>query len=252
MISAPANLRALAELSPEGGPRFPSLRHLRFIGGMPSRDLIAKLQRRCTPNIYISYAMTEVGVVAMATPETLALDPESTGPLQTWARLEAVDENDLPLPPEQEGEIRVRVEGMPTSYCLNVPADKNRFRNGWFYPGDRGFLGEDGLVRIKGRSDHLLNIGGRKFAPEYLEHILEEHPSVLEAAVFMESSPNGEQVPVAAVVTRGKPEPDALSAHCLEHLNFLAPKRYYYVTRLPRNLMSKLKREDLAGWVKGA
>lgn len=49
------------------------------------------------------------------------------------------------------GEIRLRAPGMASTYFDNPEESARRFRDGWFYPGDMGYLRPDGQLVVQGR-----------------------------------------------------------------------------------------------------
>jgi acyl-coenzyme A synthetase/AMP-(fatty) acid ligase len=182
----------------------------------------------------------------MGTPETLAREPRSAGPPLPDVRFEVLDQAGRVLPRGASGEIRVAFEGMPTGYHGPDAADRSRFRDGWFHPGDHGRLSAEGLVFVEGRIDDIVNVGGRKVSPRYVESILEEFPGVREAAVFVaEEGPEGQRI-AAAIVASGPVDWAKLAAHAHAQLDVRAPVRYFEMTSLPRNAMGKLLREGLA------
>jgi len=243
----PANLAAWVALFPDAGPAFPSITHLRIVGLTPSPALVELVRRRITPNAFATYSTSETGVVALATPEILAGVPGSAGRVTPGARLEVVDAEGAPLPAGTSGEIRVATDGMPGGYC-GVDADAGGFRDGWFYPRDRGHVSADGLVFIAGRIDEILNVGGRKIAPEYLEALLLEHPRVRDAAVFaLEEGLGGVRL-AAAIVPEGGLQWGALADYARARFDVFTPVRYFKVSELPRNAMGKLRRRELAAW----
>src|SRR5215208_4921649 len=74
--------------------------------------------------------------------------------------------------------------------------------NGWFRTGDLGYLDADGFLYLTGRVHELINRGGEKIAPVEVDHALQSHPAVAEAAVFaVPDARLGEDI-VAAVVLR--------------------------------------------------
>ena len=246
----PAHLALMLPSLPESGPAFPSIAHLRLLGITPSPAFLDVVRRKVSPHIYIPYSMSEVGVVALATPETLAIAPRSSGRVVPGARLEVVGEDGEILAPGTPGEIRVAVEGMPSAYCGRDP-DLSRFRDGWFYPGDRGYVTAEGFVYIEGRVDEILNVGGRKVAPTYAESILEEHPGVLEAAVFaFEEGIEGIRL-AAAIVPKGALDLNDLAAYSRARLEAFAPARFFVVESIPRNARGKILRKDLPKMVSG-
>lgn len=241
----PANLALMLEALPEDGPAFPTIRHLRIMGGTPSPEFLERTRRRFSPNIYLPYGLGEIGIVAMATPETLAREPRSAGPLLPDVRMDVLDEAGRVLPRGETGEIRVSFDGMATSYYGPDAGDRTRFRDGWFHPGDFGHISAQGLVFVEGRIDDIVNIGGRKVSPRFVETILEEFPGVREAAVFVDGEdPAGKRI-AAAIVSSGAVDLAKLDAYARKELDVRAPARYVAVESLPRNAMGKLIRSEL-------
>src|SRR5579862_1395674 len=182
MTLPPSHVAAMLPLLKGDAPAFPELRHFRMVGVTPPRGLVEEVHRKITPHVHVPYATTEVGVIAVGSPEILAQRPDSSGRVAPDVQLQIVGEDGAVLPPNATGEIRVRVPGMPKGYFGGV--DAAQFRDGWFYPRDYGYLTDDGFVYVLGRLDEVINVGGRKLTPELAESILLEHPGVGDAAVF--------------------------------------------------------------------
>jgi acyl-coenzyme A synthetase/AMP-(fatty) acid ligase len=98
-------------------------------------------------------------------------------------RVEAVDEQGAPTPAGTPGLIRVQTPLMPVGYLNDPEATARMFRDGWFYPGDIGILDRRGRLRILGRADDLLNIGGRKYVPAVLEELIRGQVAVDDIGV---------------------------------------------------------------------
>jgi len=249
LLVPPVHAAAMLDVIRGEEPALPSLAQLRLVGASASPALIAALRRKISPRIRLGYSTTETGVIASATPEILDAYPGCAGRLEPDARLEVLDEKARVLPPGAPGEFRVRVEGMPTSYHGGEHGD--RFRDGWFYPHDRGRMSADGIVFIEGRTDFVINVGGRKVSPEHVERCLEEHPAVAQAAVFAIEGAAGLTRTAAIVVPRGSLDWGALARHAQARLDLTAPERYYEAESLPRNAMGKLERAGLAAFAEG-
>jgi len=244
-VTMPAlHLESILDELPSDHAPIPSIRHLRLQGGMPSAALIERVQRRFSPHVHVPYSTTEVGVIAMATPETLAAAPQSSGRVASGARVEIVDEEGRALAPGMSGEIRVQVDGMPSGYMGTDQGTPPRFREGWFYPQDRGRLGADGLLFVEGRVDDIINLGGRKLSPRHAEAVLEDFPGVREAAVYAFEDAGTLRI-AAAIVASGDLDWKALERHAHSALEIFAPARYHAVESLPRNSAGKLLRREL-------
>jgi acyl-coenzyme A synthetase/AMP-(fatty) acid ligase len=224
----------------------PTLKHLRLVGATPPAALLGKLREHCTPNVCVPYGLTELGPISMADGETLSRHPDSAGRVYPWARVEIVDALGQPVPAGVSGEIRVVVDAMPAGYYLPDDDADGKFREGWFYPGDRGRVSADGLLFVEGRIDHILNIGGYKISPEKVEATLAEYPSVIEAAVHIDVAADGESRLLAAIVQAPGASLDGLAEFGRQRLGIMAPHTYRVVENLPRNSMGKLLRDRLA------
>jgi len=247
-LMAPASIPRFAAAIPARGVAFPSLRHLRIVGAMPSASQLELLRSRFSPNVYVPYGLTELGVVSLATPETLAAEPASAGRISPWARVEVVDAAGRPQPPGTTGEIRVAMEGMPAGYHGESGAERgaSKFRQGWFYPGDIGRVSAQGLLFIEGRTDDVVNIGGHKFSLASLDGAVAEHPGVDKAVAFVleegDADPSlGAAIGVAIVAREGASLADILD-HCRARIESTVPVRLFPVADIAHDDMGKVNR----------
>ncbi len=244
ILLSPAKAAQISSLLPKDGIAFPTLSHLRIVGSTPAEKLLVALREKFSQHIYVPYGLTELGVVSLATPETLSMSPKSAGKLMPWARAEAIDKQGGVLPFGQSGEIRLSVEGMPKGYFCDSGRSEGKFRDGWFYPGDMGQISSAGLLTIEGRIDNILNIGGHKVTAEYVEDMLVRHPEVREAVVFLFEL-DGEEILAAAIISDGNKIIQDIVEHCKRHLGVLAPEKFFFVRDFPRNAGGKLSRAEI-------
>ena len=125
------------------------------------------------------------------------------------------------------------------------------FRDGWYYPGDLGWLDEDGYLFLAGRATDMINRGGVNIYPAEVEHVLALHPKVHEAAVVGWSSNEfGEEVAAFVVPRQGGADAvsgDALISHCRERLApYKAPRQIFLLDELPKNGVGKIRKDQLA------
>jgi acyl-coenzyme A synthetase/AMP-(fatty) acid ligase len=250
LIIAPSLAIPVARQLPGKGMHFPTLQHISIVGGAPSRSLLEDLRTRFSPNVVVHYGTSELGLIALATPEILAQHPESAGKIVPWARVEIVDDAGMSLPVGSHGQVRVAFDGMPTNYYDDEARSAEHFREGWCYPGDLGRLDAQGLLYIEGRSDNLLNIDGNRVNPAIIENVLTNHPQVEEAIVM--SLPASENLPeslIAAVVHTGSP-PENLHEYCAERIVGLLPAQFIFMKDFPRNPSGKVLRGQLMSIIK--
>ena len=244
-VMVPSQAATFASALPPDGRALTSIRHLRLVGATPSPRLLAMLKSRCTDQLFVPYAIAEVGVIAIASPAALAAHPGTAGVVCPWAKVEIVDADGQPLPEGAQGEIRVQVAGMPGSYAGDTAQTALRFRQGWFYTGDLGRISPEGLLYVDGRVDDQLNLSGIKLDPSQIEQVIEAHPHVHRAAVL--ALPQDEDEPALIAVLTAAPGLDlaALQRYCAEQLEALAPQRYVLVEDLPLTATGKIIRHAL-------
>jgi long-chain acyl-CoA synthetase len=139
--------------------------------------------------------------------------------------------------------VRIRATCQGAPYPPERAAENTSFRDGWFYPGDLGRYGADGLLVLSGRTSEVINVGGLKLAPEVIEEALRKHPSVAEVAAFGNMGDGGlEEIYVALVPSRPVAD-DHLIAWCAER--GLPLKRVFMVEELPKTPSGKIHRDLL-------
>jgi malonyl-CoA/methylmalonyl-CoA synthetase len=149
-----------------------------------------------------------------------------------------------------DGEIVVRGPQVFSGYWHTDRAGTDTFYpGGWFRTGDIGRVDPaDGYISITGRSKELIISGGLNIYSREIELVLEEHPSVRNAAVVgVPSERWGEEVTAFLVPAEGRRiDLDELTLHLRERVaGYKCPKRFIVVEALPRNAVGKVVREQL-------
>lgn len=218
-----------------------SLRTILTGGGLASRAMIADARARLCSTIVNLYGSTEAGGTAFANFDRLMETEGATGFVAPWAEVGIVDADGKVLPVGNDGILRIRAT------CQGAPyppgADNPSFRDGWFYPGDRGRITPDGLMIVNGRTSDVINVGGHKLAPEVIEDILRGHPAVAEVAAFGNMGASGiEEISVALVTSKAVADRE-LIVWCAERN--LPLTRVCIVDAMPKTESGKINRELL-------
>jgi acyl-CoA synthetase (AMP-forming)/AMP-acid ligase II len=211
---------------------------------MPA-PLLALTRQKLCDNVVSVYASTETQGVAAAPFAALPGNRQAVGYIYSDVEVQAVDENDQPLPPGTDGQVRIRSANTVTGYFDDKVATASAFRDGWFYSGDVGAVWPDGLLTISGRVGDFINSGGNKVSPRLIEDVLLSIPNVTHAAAFGVPDRHGVVQIWAAIVAGVRIENATLNAICRERLGAKAPKYILQVKGLPRNANGKVVREEL-------
>jgi len=197
---------------------------------------------RLATEVIVSYACNEMPFVAV----TRATGSEGAGTVVPWVEAQVVDEQDAPVPPGTVGRIRLREHAMAEGYPDDPEMTARRFRNGWLYPGDLGLSQGPRRLRIVGREDELMNLGGLKIAPSELEALVLRHATVADIGVCMVPNPEGvdEICVVVADPAHGDAELLARVTEAFRH-NHVGRFHIVKVARVPRNSSGKIERGRL-------
>ncbi|WP_242127045.1 fatty acid--CoA ligase family protein [Sphingobium sp. Sx8-8] len=157
--------------------------------------------------------------------------PDSCGRIHADVEARIVDpETGAILPPGEVGILELKAAQL---------GDADR----WFRTTDRALIDEDHFMTIVGRADNAIIRGGFKVHPDDVVKMLEQHPSVREAAVVGIADPRLGQVPAAAVILRADAAPvteEGLIAFARERLSaYQVPTRLLFVPDLPRTSSMK-------------
>ncbi|WP_158602005.1 class I adenylate-forming enzyme family protein [Pararobbsia silviterrae] len=244
-LLSPIMAEQIGALMTDDDIHFPSVEHLRMTGAKPGQKLLDMLFRRFTPNVFEHYGLTEIGALSIATPELLRRAPDSAGRIDASMTVEVVGADDQPLPAGSVGSLRVKAPFMIDGYLGELDKATSRFRNGWYYTGDFAHIDAEGLLFVAGREDNVINIGGSKFAPWDIEHVLQSHPLVREAIVFALPQSDGLPVLAAALAVSNDVSIDELHVWARSRLGPRTPARLFVVDALPRTITGKVQRERI-------
>src|SRR3546814_15431788 len=77
----------------------------------------------------------------------------------------------------------MRISDWSSDVCSSDLVTAERFRNGWYYTGDRGRRDANGYLWFEGRDDDVITSSAYRIGPFEVESAFIEHPAVVDAAV---------------------------------------------------------------------
>jgi O-succinylbenzoic acid--CoA ligase len=120
--------------------------------------------------------------------------------------------------------------------------------DGWLHTGDLGRIDDEGFLYVEDRLGDLIVSGGENVLPGEVEEVLLRHPDVADAAAVGRADAEWQEAVEAVVVLRDGAATGAaeLRRHCAESLaGYKVPKRFEFVSELPRTDSGKLLRHAL-------
>ena len=230
-----------------------SVRKLGFAGAPMTDGLLKKLQAAFRPDLFVNhYGSSEV--YTFTVDQNAPAKPGSAGRagINQMVRVatlgaKSVDER---AATGEEGEIIALLAGDESfeGYWRRPDADAKALRQGWYFTGDTGFVDAEGDVFVTGRVDDMIITGGENVSPVEIESCLSLHAAVSEIAVVGLPDERWGKIIVAFVKRRAAIEAEELDAFCRASglANFKRPRRYVFVTEIPKSPVGKLLRRKLA------
>jgi crotonobetaine/carnitine-CoA ligase len=228
------------------GPR--DREHVARLGwGVPLPAWAPEFEARFGCRLVELYGSTEAGAMIFSPldqPRRIGSCGKPIGPFE----LRLLDESGVEVPVGQPGELVIRPlepSIMMAGYYGMPQATLDAFRGQWFHTGDVLRRDADGYLYFVGRRKDMVRRRGENISAAEVEMVIENHPDVLECAVFGVPSEMTEEDVMACVVARPgrRIEPPALVEYCAGHMaRFMVPRYIRLMAALPRTPTDKAEK----------
>jgi 2-furoate---CoA ligase len=236
---------------------FSAIHSIVYSGAPMSEELIQKCDEILKPNYFVNhYGSTEIYTFTFFS--DVRKKPGCVGKPGIHQRIRLIEpnrkQNDSSTPIPAKGEIGEIIVDMNSTEAFkgywNCPdATRKAIKQGWYFTGDVGFIDDDGDLHVVGRVDDMILSGGENIYPQEIEKALTEHPLVCEAVVVGEDDKRWGQIVTAFIVPDSKGlTPQMLDYFCKAHKrlpNYKRPRKYVFISNVPRNSAGKVLRRDL-------
>jgi long-chain acyl-CoA synthetase len=203
------------------------------------------------PVFFDAYGASEVGTTCMITSEEWLEHPGSVGKAVPPFEAIVLDEQGNPVDPGVEGQLYFKdATGRGVVYH-NAPekAAEAHIAPGVFTLGEIAYMDADGYVYITDRFSDMVVSGGVNIYPAEAEHVLLEHPGVLDVACIGVPHPEmGEELKALVIPSDASspPEPQEVLDWCRERLShYKCPRTLELVDDLGRTAMGKINKRKL-------
>ncbi len=173
-------------------------------------------------------------------------------------RVEIIDSDGKPVPPETEGLVAIGLP-LPPGTLPTLWQNDDKYREsytdpfpGYYFTGDGGYVDRDGYLYIMGRVDDVINVAGHRLSTGSMEEVISQHPDVAECAVIGAADDFKGQLPLGFVVLKEgvkKPEEEIIKDlvnMVREQIGAVAVfKQALVVKRLPKTRSGKILRSTM-------
>ncbi|CAM2865883.1 long-chain fatty acid--CoA ligase [Paenibacillus sediminis] len=222
---------------------FPTM-HTFLSGGAPCPHTIYEAFASKGLAFKEGYGMTEAG------PNNFFIDPSeaakhvgSVGMPMMLNDIKIVNNHGETAVVGEVGEILLKGGHLFHSYW-NLPKEtEEAFSDRWFHTGDLGRRDDEGFFYIMGRKKDMIITGGENVYPLEVEHLLQQHPYIEEAAVVgIPDEKWGEQVIAVLVLKSGAHlDEETLKQYCAASIGkYKIPKRFVFAEELPKTAVGKI------------
>jgi fatty-acyl-CoA synthase len=210
-------------------------------------DLIEAFHARGVPVIQV-YGSTETAPIAAYQRIHEARDSVgSMGRVGLHSEVRVVDTGGADVRPGVPGEVLVRGRHVATGYWNDPEATAKAFAGGWFRSGDIAEVDADGRFWFKDRIKNVIISGGENKNPAEVERVLRELRGIRDCHVIGRPDARWGMVPIAAVVADAGISREAVLRHFDGRLaRFKHPRDVVFLSELPRNVMGKVRLDELA------
>jgi acyl-coenzyme A synthetase/AMP-(fatty) acid ligase len=218
LLGVPFHIELLASV--QQPPKLPHLTGMTTGGELVRADVCAGFVDRYQVRLGNMYGMTEVGVIATD------LFGEHRPAVRPAPGLSVREEG---------GELHVSLPESP--YLGNQ--DPTRWSDGWLHTRDAGSVDQQtGLVRVLGRRDSQVSVGGLKVDLTEVEHTIAALPEVVSVVVVHDHA-----IEAYLVLADGAGVPAVERAITTRLAGYKRPRRLHVVGQLPRTATGKLVRD---------
>jgi acetyl-CoA synthetase len=269
LYTAPTAIRGLMRFG-ESWPERHDLSSLRLLGtvGEPINPEAWKWYHRVIGKercpIMDTWWQTETGNFMITPLPSMPLKPGSATRPFPGVKVDVVDEEGDPVPPNEEGFLVIQtpwpamlrtIFGDPDRY---VQQYWSRFaEQGWYLPGDSAKKDEDGYIWVIGRIDDVIKVSGYRLGTAEIESALVSHESVAEAAVIgVPDELRGNIIKAYCILRQGYEGSEKLEKALKDHVShemgpIAKPTTVDFVDNLPKTRSGKIMRRVLKARVLG-
>lgn len=237
----------------KGIPEMPTLKHTSTAGEMLSPEVFRKFTEQTGLILHEGYGQTETALL-MANFKDEDAVAGSLGTPSPFYHIELRGKHSEAVPTGEIGEIVIvpdqsgKHPGIFTGYLDNEEQYRYVWRDGVYHTGDAAYMDETGHYWFHGRFDDIIKTGGFRVGPYEVEHVLMEHPAVLECSVIGVPDPlRGQAIKAVIVLAKGYRPTQELSLAIKEFCNQrMAEYKWVriieFVAELPKTISGKIQK----------
>lgn len=201
-----------------------------------------------TTRVSMHYGLTEASRSAFMEFHIDGAHLDSVGKASPYTDIQIFSEQGEQLSTNQEGEICVKGDHVTNGY---LSFDKQEsFYGDYFRTGDSGYIDDKGYIYLKSRIKELINVGGKKVAPNEVDDQILKIDGVIDCACVGIKDPEG----ILGEIVKAYIVREAESTLTFEDIqsqlsdkleSYKIPIEYEWIDSIPRTQNGKIQRNLL-------
>lgn len=157
-----------------------------------------------------------------------------------------VDEQNVPVPQGQVGELCVKGPGVMVCYYNDPKATAEVLIDGWLHTGDMARMDEDGFLFLVDRKKDVIISGGENLYPVQIEDFLASCPKVHDVAVIGLPDPRLGEIAAAVIQVKAGMTctEEEINQFCADLPRYKRPRKIIFAN-VPRNPTGKIEKPKL-------
>lgn len=250
LCGAPAVVSAILEAAQTWEGEIPGKGRTRMVvaGAAPPSTTIARMEKELGWEFIQIYGLTETApllTINRSQREDAHMDPEERAKTLTPQGVPAIG---IEISTDAEGEIMARGNHVLDAYWDQPEETAKAIRDGWFYTGDGGSVGDKAMLTLSDRKKDVIISGGENVSSIEVEDCIFSHPAIEEVAVIGVPDDRWGETVKALVVTKAgvdTTEQDIID-HCRETMaHYKCPTSVEFRDELSRTATGKLQKFKL-------
>ncbi len=231
----------------------PYLKHIFSVGEPLNPEIISWSRKTLNKDIYDTWFQTETGAILIANHPGIDIKPGSMGKPVDNINAEIIDESGAIADCYEHGNLCIKSgwKSMFINYLNNNDSYKSKFKNGYYYSGDKAYKDDDGYFWFIGRSDDIINTAGHLVSPFEVESALLEIDEIAEGAVIgVPDEILYEKVVAYVVLKKSISSSDELELKIRIFISnkvssTATPQEIIFIENIPKNKSGKIMRRVL-------
>ncbi|MEI2664078.1 AMP-binding protein [Rossellomorea sp. LJF3] len=219
-----------------------------YTGGDPLMPWALEKLKGQFPHIGVVqvYGLTEgTPIAASLNPEDVFTKGHTVGKPLPLTEIHIIDENGVPLPPGEVGEIAIKSPAVSAGYWRKPDATRKTFVNGFCRTGDLGQFDQDGYLTIAGRKKDMIRSGGENIYAAEIEDVIYRLDGIREVSIIGIPDPQYIEAVCAVVVKKegaNLTEQEIINFCKGQLASYKKPKKVIFVKELPRTPSGKVQK----------